>query len=178
MKEFGRNSLCGYLWRQWKQFRFEHYTLSQTTTHSLEGVCLSLQGLSPRLKRAIIDGTYEQAEVEIAKQLVGEGDQILELGGAIGFVGLFCLTALRAGRVVSVEPNPSTAAQLRKNYELNLRVPELFEAAVSTNDGTMELNVGEDFWEDSFTHRPEHLRQLRRTRFFAALATSHLKGGF
>jgi FkbM family methyltransferase len=160
IRHYGRNSPGGYLWRRLKRSNSDNHPLPTAASHSLEGVTLSLDGLSPRMKRAIIEGIYEKAEITIARQLINEGDQILELGAAIGFVGLFCLTAMNAKSVVSVEANPETAARLRKNYEINRRMPELIEAAASQYDGSMELSVGEDFWEDSLTSRPDRLRRI------------------
>jgi FkbM family methyltransferase len=157
---YARNSLWGYFWQRWKQWSFEHYTLPSAVSHSLEGVTLSLEGLSLCMKRAILKGAYEKAEIAISRKLIREGDNILELGGAIGFVGLFCLTQMKASRVISVEANPETAEQLKHNYGINQRLPEFIVAAVSASDGTAEFNVGAEFWEDSLTSRSEHLRRI------------------
>ena len=160
IKHNGSNSLGGYFWRRWKQFRLERRTIRAGASHSLEGIRLSLEGLSPRLKYAIVGASYERAETLIARQLLRKGDRILELGSAIGFLGLFCLIVMKAAKVVSVEPNPETLAYLRTNYAMNQQTPEIIAAAVSANDGTMELNMGEDFWEDSLAPRAEHRRRI------------------
>lgn len=82
---------------------------------------LGIEGLCLEMKRAIITGTFERAETEACRRLVEPGDLILDCGGAIGYIGLFCLEQRRASRVVSVEANPHSIKLLRRNYQAHSR---------------------------------------------------------
>ena len=76
-------------------------------------------------------------------------DSVLEIGGAIGFIGLYCQKRLGIKKYITVEANPVTADLLRKNYETNKVTPVLWNVALGQDDGIVQLDVGGDFWENS-----------------------------
>jgi FkbM family methyltransferase len=115
----------------------------------LAGVRLKVSGLSTSMKEALLNGTYEEAELSLCRQLLVPGDVVLEVGSAIGFLGIFATQSIGVGRFVSVEANTYTAERLRKNYELNGAPHELHVAALSDTDGPVTLHASENFWTDT-----------------------------
>jgi len=155
-----QKSLRGYLYARWKQWQFENRIMPAATVHCVDNVTLSVRGLSPYMKRRILENSYETSEIELCRQIVSEGDRILEVGAGLGFVGLFCLVQMKAGAVISVEANPETVERLKENYRLNQRQPNVIPAAVSDRDGTVLLKIGEDFWADSVIAQKGLLREV------------------
>lgn len=136
------------MWRELLiKLRFRFY-LPAVRRGTLEGVRLNLDGLSPMMKNIILTKRYEAQERRLCAKSLGAGDVVLELGGAIGFVGLYCLKTLGVKRVVSVEANPATLARLRGNYALNGLHAEVIHAAAGAADGTLDLDVSGEFWEN------------------------------
>lgn len=129
------------------KLRFRFY-LPAVRRGTLESVRLHLDGLSPMMKNIILTKRYEAQERRLCAKSLGPRDVVLELGGAIGFVGLYCRKVLGVKRVVSVEANPATLARLRDNYTLNGLEPEVIHAAASAEDGTLDLDVSGEFWEN------------------------------
>ena len=113
------------------------------------GIKLGLEGLHPDMVAVLRSGSYERSEVEIVSRLVHAQDRVLELGGAIGAVALFCRKVLGVTELVSVEPNPATAERLEENFEANGFRPHIIRAALSEHDGLVKLAHTDMFWEDS-----------------------------
>jgi FkbM family methyltransferase len=132
---------------------FRHTGLALFHEWELNGVRLDLTGIGPVMKQAIVLGQYERAETAACRAMIRPGDQILELGGAVGYVGLFCLTQCGASRVTSVEANPNTLTLLRNNYVLNARREEVIEAAVTADDGPVTFHLSADLWQDGLSAR-------------------------
>lgn len=94
--------------------------------------------------RYLREGWFEFAEQALWWLLLRPGDRVIDCGA---HVGLFTLIASQAvgeyGRVIALEPNPVTAALLRRNIEaIDARNVEIVEAAASTRTGTIILNAG------------------------------------
>lgn len=117
--------------------------------------------MSLEMKSVIVKGLYEAAEKASCQSMIQPGDRIIELGGAIGYIGLFCLLKCKAESVVSVEANPATAAMLRANYRLNGREATVIEAAVVKKEGVIEFNVGADFWADGIANQGEGRKKIQ-----------------
>ncbi len=133
----------------WQSFWIRYYfkfVLPKVTEAEISGVKLDLSSFSPRLRNRILSG-YEQAEMHSCRELVRKDDQILELGGGIGFVGLFCQKTLGVKNYVTLEANPRTIEVLKRNYQLNGFTPNVLNFAISDRSGTIDLNVEGDFWE-------------------------------
>jgi FkbM family methyltransferase len=140
------------LYQLWDDFRTRwrfKFTLPGIKRVTLEGIQLEVTALSPLMKNNLLLGRYEVQERRLAQYALTAGDAVLEIGGAIGFIGLFCQLRLGITRYTTVEANPHTAALLRKNYELNGRSPALWNLALAGEDGEITLNIGGEFWENS-----------------------------
>ena len=137
------------LWRDLhSRFRFK-FLLPTIRTAKLEGIKLDISTLSPLMKNYILTGRYEVQERRLASKALNKNDVVLELGGAIGFIGLYCRKVLGVKHVTSVEANPSTLEILRRNYERNGLTPHVIHAAAASEDGELDLNIGGEFWENS-----------------------------
>lgn len=140
------------LFHLWENFRTRwkfKFTLPRLRTTTLEGVKLDVSSLSPVMKNNLLLGRYEVQERSLALGFLDANDAVLEIGGAIGFIGLFCQTRIGITRYTTVEANPDTLRQLERNYALNHRTPVAWNVALAAHDGEVTLNVGNEFWENS-----------------------------
>lgn len=93
-----------------------------------------------------VNGTYEEAELDLLRDCIRPGDTVLDIGGHIG---LYTLEASRAagtdGRVVAFEPSSANYALLEHNVVAN-GCPNvvLVRAAVSDADGELTLVLSDD----------------------------------
>lgn len=139
------------LWRNLhSRLRFK-FILPRKREASLEGVRLDISTLSPLMKNIILTGRYESQERQLARQALTKDDVVLELGGAIGFIGLYCRKVIGVKHITSVEANPHTLKLLRRNYELNGLTPSVIHAAAAAEDGELDLSIGGEFWENTLT---------------------------
>ena len=72
------------------------------------GVSLDLSALPNGMKEVVISGNYERSEVMLLPGFIEPEDRILEIGSAIGFIGLYCRKIIGVKELVCVEPNPQT----------------------------------------------------------------------
>ncbi len=136
----------------WQNFRLRWYfkfTLPAKTRATLHGVELDISMLSSLMKNNILEGRYEFQECRLARRCLNADDVILELGGAIGFIGLFCRKEIGVRHHLTVEANPGTIEILKRNYRLNSMTPQVVHAAAAAEDGEISLDVGGEFWENS-----------------------------
>lgn len=139
------------LWRNLhSRLRFK-FILPRKRAAVLEGVKLDISTLSPLMKNIILTGRYESQERHLAAQALTKQDVVLELGGAIGFIGLYCRKVLGVKHVTSVEANPQTLQLLRRNYALNGLTPDVIHAAAAGENGELDLDIGGEFWENTLT---------------------------
>jgi len=128
---------------------------------TLEGVKLDVSTLSPVMKNNLLEGRYEVQERTLAQEFLTAEDAVLEVGGAIGFIGLFCQTRLGISRYTTVEANPDTVEMLKRNYVLNGRTPAVLNLALAAEDGEVTLNIGNEFWENSLVAGANSGRSVR-----------------
>ena len=136
------------------------FTLPAKKSTKLHGVKLDISRLSPLMKNHILQDRYEFQERRLVQLCLGKDDVILELGGAIGFIGIFCRKVIGVKSHLTVEPNPNTLAMLRRNYALNQLEPRVIEAAASSEDGHISLNIGGEFWENSIVTANDTATQI------------------
>lgn len=132
----------------WSRILFK-FVLPRIRHAEIEGIRLDVSRLSPLTKNHIRTGRYEVQERLLAQRHLTRDDVVLELGGAIGFIGLFCRKVIGVRHLLSVEANPGTLEELKRNYALNGLKPNVIQAAAAAKDGVLELDVGGEFWENS-----------------------------
>jgi FkbM family methyltransferase len=148
-----------YQWYQefWIRYYFK-FVLPKITTTTLEGIRLDLSNLSLKVRNRILNVGYEDQEKAMCRDFLKREDSVLEIGGAIGFIGLFCRKKLGLDNFISVEANPLTVEILKKNYDLNGVTPQVWNVALGKSDGVVQLNVGGDFWENFIVYSEEKSR--------------------
>ena len=134
------------------RYRFK-YVLPKIQEVTLEGMRFDVSGLSTKIRNRLLSGAYEAHEKEMCREFLEPGDSVLEIGGAIGFIGLFCQKQLGIKAYTCFEANPRTYEILRRNYELNGVEPRVFNMALAHADGEVDLEVGSDFWENSICYK-------------------------
>lgn len=159
-REYLRNSLPGFLFRKWRDARNDA-RLERLSTMEISGIRLDVAGIDLALKKYLEHGKYEEAEIAACKQYLHSDDSVLEIGSAIGFVGLYCQKHLGIRRYTSVEANAQTIVRLRENYRLNNLIPEVRHLALGVTDGEIDFHVGPLFWADSAVANSESARVVR-----------------
>lgn len=134
------------------RYRFK-YVLPKIQEVTLEGMRFDVSGLSPKIRNRLLSGAYEAHEKEMCRDFLSPADSVLEIGGAIGFIGLFCQKQLGIQNYTCFEANPRTYEMLRRNYELNGVEPRVHNMALAHADGEVDLETGTDFWENSICYQ-------------------------
>jgi FkbM family methyltransferase len=119
---------------------------------TLRGVRLDLSEpwVTPRLREAICDGSYEKPEAQIIEATLKPTDRVLEIGCGVGFI------ATLASRIVGdavrcYDANPAMVAATRRTLVRN-GASAIVTAAVLKRRPTIEtvpFYVREDFWVSS-----------------------------
>ena len=150
------SSLLDHLQQRWREFttklRFK-YLLPRTRIIRTHGFKLDVSTLPSLMKNNILEQRYEVQELAMAAQHLSSQDRVLELGGAIGFISLYCQTQLRIQHYTSVEANPHTRQLSLRNHQLNHITPHILHAAAAAENGSMELDISQDFWSNSITQQ-------------------------
>lgn len=145
LRFYYEHSLVGYFCRRIREKWFAPLP-PQLDYH---GVTLQLDCLPAGMQEILLAGNYELPEIMVLPSLISQDDQVLEIGAAIGFLGLFCRKVIKVKQLVSVEPNPTTLSYLHRNYKLNGFTPAIIEAALSATDGPISFHITDMFWSDS-----------------------------
>ncbi len=98
--------------------------------------------------RPLLDGGFEKAEYNFARQFVKPGMTVLDIGAHRGYYTLlFSKKVGRGGRVLSFEPSPRERKRLKLHRNINLcRNVEIKDCALGEKEGTANLYLvyGED----------------------------------
>jgi FkbM family methyltransferase len=121
----------------------------------VDGVTLDVTPLSVQMREYIAYGKYEAAECDLCRRYLTPTDRVLELGGGIGFMGLFCQRQLGLTDYFTVEANPHTLKLLESNYALNGLTPKTLNAAVARENGAVQFEAGEEFWKDALQSKAQ-----------------------
>jgi FkbM family methyltransferase len=119
---------------------------------NLEGLKFDVSGLSTKIRNRLLSGAYEAHEKVMCFDFLKPSDSVLEIGGAIGFIGLVCQKKIGIQNYSSFEANPRTYEILKRNYELNGIQPRVWNMALAHDEGYVNLEVGSDFWENSICY--------------------------
>lgn len=116
------------------------------------GVTLEMDAdvLTPAVRRALRQGDYEREETECVELYLDAADDVVELGGGIGYLACYVDQRLRDGRThLVVEPNGHLLPLMERHRALNDAGFETVSAAYSTDGPIASLSVPEAFWEAS-----------------------------
>jgi FkbM family methyltransferase len=132
----------------WIKYYFK-YVLPKVQKTSLEGIILDLTELPLKIRNRILNVGYEEHEKQMCRDFLTSEDSVVEVGGAIGFISLYCQKRLGIKSYLTIEANPATVELLKKNYALNHVTPNVLNVALGDKEGTIDLDIGNDFWENS-----------------------------
>jgi FkbM family methyltransferase len=119
-----------------------------------DGILLSLDDMSTRMRKVLLRGGYEREDARLCRKHLTPQSRVLEVGGSIGFVSLFCIKVLGVKHYAVVEANPALIERISTNYALNgVPVPTVLNVAVSGEDGRASFRVSQDFWSSSLVER-------------------------
>jgi FkbM family methyltransferase len=133
------------------RYRFK-YVLPKIQEITLEGLKFDVSGLSTKIRNRLLSGAYEVQEKQMCLDFLSADDSVVEIGGAIGFIGLFCQKRIGIKTYFGFEANPRTYEILKQNYKLNGLNPRVWNMALAHADGHVDLEVGSDFWENSICY--------------------------
>lgn len=163
-KSIFEKTLAYHLYQEFMlRYRFK-YVLPKIQEIELEGLKFDVSALSPKIRNRLLSGAYEAHEKQMCIDFLKPTDTVLEIGGAIGFIGLFCQKRLGIKTYASVEANPRTFEILKRNYQLNGIEPRVWNMALAHADGEADLEVGSDFWENSICTTADCSRGIKTVR--------------
>lgn len=151
------------------------YVLPKIHEITLEGLRFDVSNLSTKVRNRLLSGAYEAHEKQMCRDFLSPDDSVLEVGGAIGFIGLYCQKKLGLRNYCCFEANPRTMEILQRNYELNGLTPQVWNLALAHADGHVDLEVGTDFWENSIVSRENADQGKKTVRVPAATLSSIFK---
>jgi FkbM family methyltransferase len=160
IKFYWQKSLLAYFTKRVKE---KWLTATKVPLSEIEyhGVRIKLDSLPHGMQQVILNGGYEIYEIKILPSFISKNDSVLEIGGAIGFLGLFCKKVTGVTNLVSVEPNPQTLRYLRENYQLNGCIPNIIEAALTPKNDVIDFHISDMFWEDSLLEKNESKKTIK-----------------
>jgi len=161
-------TLLHYLIEEFKlRYRFK-YVLPRLREIELDGLRLDVSSLSSKVRNRLLSGAYEVHEKGMCHDFLRADDRVLEIGAAIGFIGLICQKKLGISDYACFEANPNTMEVLKRNYELNGVKARVWNMALAHSDGEVELETGSDFWENSIVSSLQGNEGRRTVRVPAA----------
>ncbi|MDB9524504.1 FkbM family methyltransferase [Oscillatoria sp. CS-180] len=89
-------------------------------------------------------GHYDLTTSAIIRQFVHQKDTVIDVGANVGALTLLMASVASSGRVLAIEPGPSTFTRLKDNLELN---PQL-KAIVQIFSLGLADKAGELFWQE------------------------------
>lgn len=151
-KPLFEKTLVHHLFREFQlRYRFK-YVLPKIQEITLDEMRFDVSELSTKIRNRLLSGAYEAHEKKMCLDYLTSEDSVLEIGGAIGFIGLLCQKKIGITKYASFEANPRTYEILKRNYELNGVEPRVWNMALANADGYVDLEVGSDFWENSICY--------------------------
>ena len=101
---------------------------------------------TPLTKAAVLLGTYEEVEVDLLREHLEPGPDVVELGASLGVVSAVIARRLRPGaRLLCVEANPACISSIEANLEVNARelATKVINRAVAYGATDVLLDVGD-----------------------------------
>lgn len=95
---------------------------------------------------------YEQDEIILINKYVSSEDSILEVGGGIGFLSLYCKKHKQTRDYCIVESNPQLISTIEKNFHLNkFEMPLLINKVIVGRSEHKNVNffITKNFWSSS-----------------------------
>ena len=116
-----------------------------------DNVKLNLEGISPYILEQIEQGLYELPEKTLASKYLNKKDNVLELGSAIGYLGIHTIKKHPGIYWMSIEANPWCVSRSEENCLLNHVYPFVLHglAGLEKSNELVKFYVREEFWNSS-----------------------------
>lgn len=115
----------------------------------MTNIKMNLADISPYILEEINKGTYELPEKTLAAKYFSKNDRVLELGSAIGYLGISTIQSHPGITWISVEANPWCVERSEENYVMNNIYPGILPGVAALESGYMKFYVREEFWNSS-----------------------------
>jgi len=117
-------------------------------------------GAGGRVLASLYAEKYEELERRALPDLLRPEDRVVEVGSAIGVVGLVCARIVGPERLWMVEANPDLAETIRANFALNgMAAPQLHIGLGCSEPGDpIAFRVAKEFWSSSVLERGQTAR--------------------
>jgi FkbM family methyltransferase len=102
--------------------------------------------MTAEVRRHMLRGSYELAEVRALWQTIRAGDRVLELGTGCGLLATYAAKVVGSAAVLTVEADPLLEQTIRHVFALNDVEPELVIGAVGKDASPRGLERAPDFW--------------------------------
>jgi FkbM family methyltransferase len=91
--------------------------------------------------RWIVNGRYEEGEIDIIQQKLSKTDRVMEIGAGLGFISTFCAKVAGSGNVFSFEANPLNIQIAKLVYQKNKVLPNLQNALLSDSECSIDFPI-------------------------------------
>jgi FkbM family methyltransferase len=128
---------------------------------SMDGICLRVPGhATGAVLRSLYAEVYERLERALLPSLLRPDDRVVEIGSAIGCVGIVCARVVGIDRLLMVEANADLIPEIERNFRLNrLGEPRLLcGLAAAEGSGSVDFRIAEQFWSSSTYERGATVR--------------------
>lgn len=105
--------------------------------------------MTPSIARAFDEKYYEAAEAAEVPYIMQNGERVLEIGSAIGFLSTLVAKSGKSSRVIAVEANPELVELSKRTYAINNVDVEVYNEILAAEDGEGDLYIHADFWSSS-----------------------------
>lgn len=121
---------------------------------TLDGIRIQIdyERWSPRLVGKVLSERYETEERKLVPRVLAKHDRVLEIGGAVGLIGMLCARIVGESNVFVYEANPEILETARGNFHYNgMNIASEHAAVVGNEYSGAEVTfyVSEDFWSSS-----------------------------
>lgn len=130
-------------------------------------------------RQIYLTGEFDRSIVEVILEFSELGDILLDIGSNVGYVSACFLHNIPNSHAIAVEPQPYVVDLLRKNLSQFQNRHQIFELALSDNDGEVNFlidsrNRGKSRIVDIGTPETRCIKTRSGDRFFSDLNLSKL----
>jgi FkbM family methyltransferase len=91
--------------------------------------------------RWIVNGKYEEGEIQLISEKLNKADKVLEIGTGLGFVSTFCANVVGSENVFTFEANPYNIEIASQVFEKNGVSPFVQNALLSDFEGEIDFPI-------------------------------------
>lgn len=132
--------------------------LLKPTVVSNHGIRLLVKhpSVSNHMCRVFYHDRYEGPELDVLSATLATTDRVLEIGGGVGYLSVYCARVCGNESVVLIEANPEIVEVIHENHVLNSVKPTIIPKLASTDDhGEATLFLTNDFWSATTESKSE-----------------------